>query len=181
MSITIAVGGARSRDSSSGGWPVMPSEVALITAETPSRAWAASSHPSAETRPSRAAIASARSRERLTRRTWDTPASSRFSTAARAAPPAPSTTTGLRVRRPPAPLSAARRPTPSVLSARTLPSAWKTKRLAAPARLAATLCWSARAKARSLKGMVTLSPSATWPRNPFTSASKPSSWGANAR
>ena len=51
-----------------------------------------------------------------------------------------------------------RRPTMSVLRASMRPSAWKIRRLAAPAAFAASSLWSASAKAASLCGTVTLTP-----------------------
>ena len=119
-------------------------------------------------------------RSRASTRTSGAPASRKAAAAPRAAPPAPRIAAGAADGSNPLACSAnaASRPSPSVLSAAMVPSAWKISMLAAPAHVARALASSAASSAASLNGAVTFSPRTTPPRIPSKKAAIRSGPGA---
>ena len=139
----------------------MPWVVVLTSRLTPAMASLRSAHGTTLTRsPTASASAWARSRVRLVMRSSGTPSSSRATTMARAAPPAPRTKAGPALPRQVG--SASRRlwiyPAPSLFMPSRRPSACTTMVLMAATRRAAGCSSSMKRMAFTLCGTVTLQP-----------------------
>ncbi len=156
MSATARPAAAWVSGISSGGWPVMPSEVAFTSKAKSARAAARWSQGTVRAGGSMAANASARSAERLQRVTG-VPASCRAAAMARAAPPAPRMRAGPRSGATLWARRLARKPAPSVFRP-VMPVVSKTSVLTAPARAALGCRWAHRASAACLCGRVRLAP-----------------------
>src|SRR3954447_930959 len=172
MSATIASRESPARSTSSAGAPAMPSEVVLTRRSACGSSAGISCHAAGAIRPgANAASSCALPSVRFATTIFSTPRSSSPATTPRAAPPAPSTSATSARHAPSASSRWPRKPVTSVLSPCTRPSSIHSVFTAA-SRRARSVVWSARRKAASLCGMVTLPPRKPFSAKPRKNASK---------